>query len=447
MSLEYFEGPAGCGKTYQLVKTLKALLVRKQLGEGEAVLGLTYMHGSRRRMHKQLANIAELRGRFLACTVDSLARHVICRWRTLARDIEPKLDFGVSADFAIVCHVAALITAKERVSSWLRLRYPIVLVDELQDCKGDHLCLIQAIESCCHVIAAADEFQDLQQTGPSVAVEWLHAGAGKRNTLSGNQRTKETTLLQAADRLRSSQDCGDILKGALMSALNANAGAGHIARTICWKKPKDAVILTPTGQDKSPFVRNVVARLTSKPIKPKGIARDVGPFRIIWESNVEEDKAVLLKKLECSAQGIGLTELRQLCLDDKGPLGDIFQWAEKKWRIKGQTQFSISELTTIVERVLQSRRAFLPTACLGSLRAMTINQAKNREFEGVIILWPFAVGGDLESQRRRLYNALTRAQKWAIVIVQDAPKKTSRLAASPFSTSPKSSSGSHAGLS
>jgi DNA helicase IV len=54
---------------------------------------------------------------------------------------------------------------------------------------------------------------------------------------------------------------------------------------------------------------------------------------------------------------------------------------------------------------------------------MTINQAKNREFEGVIILWPFAVGGDLESQRRRLYNALTRAQKWAIVIVRTPPRR------------------------
>jgi hypothetical protein len=78
------------------------------------------------------------------------------------------------------------------------------VVDELQDCKGDHLCLIQTIESCCHVIAAADEFQDLQQTGPSAAVEWLHAGVGKKNILSGNRRTNDTTLLRAADRLRSS---------------------------------------------------------------------------------------------------------------------------------------------------------------------------------------------------------------------------------------------------
>jgi hypothetical protein len=44
-------------------------------------------------------------------------------------------------------------------------------------------------------------------------------------------------------------------------------------------RTKDAVILTPTGQDKSPFVRDVATRLTSKPIKPKGITKDVGPFR------------------------------------------------------------------------------------------------------------------------------------------------------------------------
>jgi len=433
LSLEYFEGPAGSGKTYQLIKALKTLLVGCPLGEGEAVLGLTYMHGSRRRMHNQLAKIAELRGRFLACTVDSLARRIICRWRTLAGAIEPKLDFKNSADFTLICHVAALVTAKASVSTWLRLRYPIVLVDELQDCKGDRLCLIQAMESCCHVIAAADEFQDLQQTGPSDAVEWLHAGIGKKNILSGNQRTKDTALLQAAGRLRSSQDCGDILKGALMSALNANVAAAHVARTICWKGPKDVVILTPTGRDKSPFVRDVVARLIAKAIKPKGITKEVGPFRVIWESNVEEDKEVFLKKLGGSAEGMGLAELRYLCLNDKGPLGDVFRWAEKKWRITGQIRFSRGELTTTVERVLQSRRAFLPTAHPGSIRAMTINQAKNREFEGVIILWPFAVGGDLESQRRRLYNALTRAQKWATVIVQDAPQKASRLAASPFS--------------
>jgi len=41
---------------------------------------------------------------------------------------------------------------------------------------------------------------------------------------------------------------------------------------------------------------------------------------------------------------------------------------------------------------------------------MTINQAKNREFEGVIILWPFAVGGDLESQTAALQRADPRSE-------------------------------------
>jgi hypothetical protein len=67
LSLEYFEGPAGSGKTYQLIKALNTFLGSRPLGEGEAILGLTYMHGSRRRMHNQLTKIPELKGRFLAC--------------------------------------------------------------------------------------------------------------------------------------------------------------------------------------------------------------------------------------------------------------------------------------------------------------------------------------------------------------------------------------------
>ena len=256
-----------------------------------------------------------------------------------------------------------------------KVRYPIVVVDELQDCKGSHLTIIQAIESCCHVIAAADEFQDLQSSGPSDAVEWLHRSAGKKNVLNGNRRTNDTTLLQAAGRLRSAQDCGEILQGTLMSALNANVAAGHIARTICWKHPKDAVVLTPTGPEKSPFVHDVVERLTSKAIRPKGIPKDVGPFRIIWESNIEEERAVLLKKLGCAAKGMDLQEIRQICSSDRGPLGDILRWAERKSLIKGQAHFSADDLTRAVDRVLQSRRAFLPSAYPGCIRAMTINQA------------------------------------------------------------------------
>ena len=61
---------------------------------------------------------------------------------------------------------------------------------------------------------------------------------------------------------------------------------------------------------------------------------------------------------------------------------------------------------------------------------MTIHQAKNREFPIVIVLWPFRVPGDLMLVRRWLYNAITRAKRRAIVIVEDPQKK--RLNAPPF---------------
>ena len=62
------------------------------------------------------------------------------------------------------------------------------------------------------------------------------------------------------------------------------------------------------------------------------------------------------------------------------------------------------------------------------LTAMTVQQAKNREFEGVVVIWPYQVGGDAEHKRRLLYNAVTRAKRWCNVIVQGQ----NILAAPPF---------------
>ena len=390
-------------------------------------------------MHAQLAKIPAIKGRFLACTIDSLARSLVCRWRTLAREIEPDLDLAPSPGFATICRAAALLIQKRCVSSWLKARYPVVVVDELQDCRGDHLCIVQVLSSCCHVIAAADGFQDLNSTGENPAVEWLRASGGKQTILTGNRRTRDQVLLKAAECLRSSQDCGDILGRCLSPALNANVAAGAVARTLFFKKPRNAVILTPAGPAKNKWVSAVLERLSSKPIMPRGVPSEIGPFLLNWEANVEEEKTELKTKLGDMSGGINLRDIEIRCSDNSGALQDLYRWATRKFHVRGQTEFSESELGAALERISQSRRSFLPTASFGRTRAMTVHQAKNREFEAVIVLWPFAVGGDLDSQRRRLYNALTRAQKWAAVIVQESPDPNeSRLAKSPFSKTPNS---------
>ncbi|UXN76108.1 ATP-binding domain-containing protein (plasmid) [Devosia sp. A8/3-2] len=62
------------------------------------------------------------------------------------------------------------------------------------------------------------------------------------------------------------------------------------------------------------------------------------------------------------------------------------------------------------------------------LTAMTVQQAKNREFDGVVVIWPYRVGGDVEHKRRLFYNAVTRAKRWCNIIVQGQ----NILAAPPF---------------
>jgi superfamily I DNA/RNA helicase len=49
---------------------------------------------------------------------------------------------------------------------------------------------------------------------------------------------------------------------------------------------------------------------------------------------------------------------------------------------------------------------------------MTIQQAKNREFEHVVVIWPYTVPNDNEQKRRLLYNAITRARRSCLVLVQ-----------------------------
>lgn len=56
---------------------------------------------------------------------------------------------------------------------------------------------------------------------------------------------------------------------------------------------------------------------------------------------------------------------------------------------------------------------------------MTIHQAKNREFDSVIVLWPYQVHGSSERQRRLLYNVVTRAKRQALVVVQNPDRLTS----------------------
>lgn len=159
---------------------------------------------------------------------------------------------------------------------------------------------------------------------------------------------------------------------------------------------------------------------TSK-AKKTGVA--AGPYPIDWESGDEQTVQAVLDRLDISVEpdaAIACSALAARAND--GGDQDVVEWLRRQRFVRGLAMVTTAEVVDAIAQIVRRRRAYGPSRVWGR-RAMTIHQAKNREFESVIVLWPLKVPSVLEAQRRLLYNAVTRAQGRAIVIVQD-PKGT-----------------------
>src|SRR2546421_769456 len=97
MPFRAFEGPAGTGKTFHLIEEVRTH-ASDLLGPDQRVLGLTFMHGSRRRLDECFASKAEIRGRSHAITIDSFAANLVKRWKSLTPVIPDFSEFDQVCD-------------------------------------------------------------------------------------------------------------------------------------------------------------------------------------------------------------------------------------------------------------------------------------------------------------------------------------------------------------
>ena len=211
----------------------------------------------------------------------------------------------------------------------------------------------------------------------------------------------------------------------VLPALNHNVGASFVSRNISWWSGCDDIaVLTPVRPSGSPFVRNLIARVGAGPISNP----PVGPHRIPWEESQAEECDRFIEGLELpndpSAE-VGCDALS--FVDGRGPWQGLRHWIDRQKRVAGRTTFTVEEIRCETRRIHQRSRAYRRISGRG-VRAMTIHQAKNREFHSVIVLWPYQVAGAIERQRRLLYNAITRAKYRVLVVVQNP----SRLDQPPF---------------
>jgi UvrD-like helicase C-terminal domain len=416
MNLRFFEGPAGCGKTTRLVEALAEELAERPLECHQKVLALTKMHGSRRRLSARLAPVC--RHRLDCLTVDSFAWRTLHRWGSLAR-----LRFGSSPaeSYSEVCCRAGLLLGETCVHRWVTHTYPLIVVDEMQDGKDGQLAIVRGLASSATILAAADEFQDLTGDGDNEAVVWAREN-GNVEPLQTIHRTQVAGLLQAARAIREGQPVANGPGFVLRGAHNKDVAASFVSRYITyWRTTGDIAIVTPVRPGTSAFVDELLVRVAAKPFTKNG--QSFGPHDVPWEMSQEDETSKCARHLALPDEPDGLVLARDLPLSPQGSEAALSRWFDRQRRVTGRTEFSAGEVREQIELINQRARAYRQTHERG-LRAMTIHQAKNREFESVIVLWPYQVQGTPERQRRLLYNATTRAKRQALVVVQDPGRLT-----------------------
>ena len=244
---------------------------------------------------------------------------------------------------------------------------------------------------------------------------------GEVVTLNHNHRTSATGLLAAASALRNGLSVPANGNGfVVLGAHNHNAGAGIVSRNLTWWRGCDDIaVITPVRVYTSPFVRNLINRVERGPIGDPL----VGPHRIPWEVSQEAQCKQFLSELALPADPTVEVRASDIRLPDQGGISTALRvWIDKRRRLTGTTTFTVGEVHKQVGIIHQRSRAYRRVRSRG-VRAMTIHQAKNREFDSVIVLWPYEVAGSVDRQRRLLYNAITRAKRQAVIVVQNPERR------------------------
>jgi superfamily I DNA/RNA helicase len=428
-NLKGYTGGAGTGKTTMLIGELTALIQTVKWDKYNSILALTFMHGSRRRLQEKLSFLHKEKVLYKCQTIDSFATHIVERFRRFigisknitvipgedqTKTIENEKNIFVGWDFIRKAFVQLL--ALKVVRDFISVSYPIIIIDEFQDCKDQLLKVIIALtKSSVTVLIAGDEFQQLNETENCPAIEWLQKNAIML-PLTTIYRTQDTSILASAKGLRTNQP---IVNSILVELVpSPSLAAWNIGKLIQWKqwgsKGANVVLLYPTSPEKSIFISEVLKRL-HQPFENSHLRAH--PFK---PENVADTELILENlDLEENSNGcINMTSFFRLITSQVPMVKMVAQKAIRLLRLQGLEEMTKVEFEQMFNREIFLHKSFFSSQSIKNKTAMTIHAAKNREFEDVIILWPYQVTKDIIYKRKLLYNAITRAKRNAILIVQ-----------------------------
>ena len=443
MTFDFFEGPAGSGKTFSMVAHARQLIENDALGEGKRMLALTFMNGARRRLTTSLNAEASFRRKFDCLTFDSFAQSLAKRRRAKLTD-EMRQRAKELDQFDGPCLLACELLKDAEVRRWVARTYPLVLVDEAQDLIDVHRQgIILGLMECCAAVVAADGFQCLSDGKETAGFIEQLQGLGTSHSLTQNHRTDKFGLLSAALAVRSGEDIRAVLneetigktdrvhwvaEGIELLEVPATAkNSGLLAWNLAFQLrlgSDNVAILTPDSTNT--IIRNAISTVTDKQSPWPHNA-----FSVSWEGGDSAIEHELAEAIGFPA----LASFEEICIllgehSEQPIIKTVGQRVRRLRRVTGQTEFEKAQLVSFISD------AFRNNARLGfkqstRISAMSIHAAKNREFDRVIVLWPQSATGSDEHKRRLLYNAMTRAKSHCTIIVLG----NGRLKSAPFAPS------------
>lgn len=435
-----YTGQAGTGKTYSLMQLLSQLLPQREWLKCETVLALTFMHGSRKRLESNLKFVkTDFRVRYECSTIDSFALTIINRFRSylgISKAVRPN---EVISENAFECFIsrdtirekAAYLLQLDSVRKFVENSYPYIVIDEFQDCIGTLFEIVKQLSKSTNILIASDQFQQLYDPENLEGMHWVAENKFDHTDLNatGVKRTTNSKILLTATCLRT----GVIKKGSKINIYPCPGGRGgsfplaeyQLKANIYYNLAYGNIaIISPTQN--SPFVNQLLKSLSNTYTYKKAPFKRIGPYNQLLRFDSPIDIVELVKDIPKAA--LTKAVIKELKTKNQFILNKCADRLLKRLSIRGIDTISYDEFYYVLEQSAHTYENFYKTESKAKLVFTTIHGAKNREFDNVIILWPYNAPSNIVQKRKLLYNAITRAKRNVVVIVQYKSAKLVDLA-------------------
>lgn len=420
-------GKAGTGKTKWLTDKVKELAPFEICSEHQCLLAITRMHGSRRRVQDRLhESCPEVK--YQVTTIDAFALSIVNRWRmtlgfqALVTPVNSDSNFvaslfGLEADFTRILGEATKLLSKTTVKNIIGASYPVIMIDEFQDCSGAMLDFVKQLSQCSSLLLGADDFQQLEEGVVGCpAIEWVRDleehGLAEVSDLSECHRTSNTGILCAAhsvrDNIRSTSSTIPVICCPNVELLGWEIIDAVALHWYIKGWNGGVAIICPSNDP----VLDKALDWGNNWLLKKGLSP------IWWQKQQSPDSekqriVSILDSLESTTSKGQTSPQSKSSLD---PVAEaVLSRVSQVAKLKGIDSISKSMINRFAERTIHERRAY---GHYDAKRAvMTVHGAKNREFDNVIVLWTFKLPDDVDYQRRLVYNAITRAKNNCMVLV------------------------------